>query len=78
LLLTLASTVVLGSESYGTHDHILLSDGSGSLNYFGFQPSRHVCSFEYYRFRVINRVLIPGVDDVPQKEYTPFSIQQTR
>jgi hypothetical protein len=31
LLVALASTVILGSESHGTHDHILLSDGSGSL-----------------------------------------------
>jgi hypothetical protein len=31
LLLALASTVILGSESHRTHDHILLSDGSGSL-----------------------------------------------
>jgi hypothetical protein len=31
LLLALASTVILGSESRGTHDHILLSGGSGSL-----------------------------------------------
>jgi hypothetical protein len=31
LLQALASTVILGSEPRGTHDHILLSDGSGSL-----------------------------------------------
>jgi hypothetical protein len=31
LLLALSNKVVLGSESHGTHDHILLSDGSGSL-----------------------------------------------
>jgi hypothetical protein len=31
LLLALASTVILGSKSHGTHDHILLSDSSGSL-----------------------------------------------
>jgi hypothetical protein len=31
LLLALASTVILGSESHRTHGHILLSDGSGSL-----------------------------------------------
>jgi hypothetical protein len=31
LLLTFASTVILGCEFHGTHDHILLSDGSGSL-----------------------------------------------
>jgi hypothetical protein len=31
LLLALASTVILGSESHETHDHTLLSDGSGSL-----------------------------------------------
>jgi hypothetical protein len=31
LLLTLDSTVILGSESHETHDHILLSDRSGSL-----------------------------------------------
>jgi hypothetical protein len=30
LLLVLASTVTLGSESRGTHDHILLSHDSGS------------------------------------------------
>jgi hypothetical protein len=31
LLLVLASSVVLDSESHGTHDHILLSDDSRSL-----------------------------------------------
>jgi hypothetical protein len=31
LLLDLASTVILRSEFHGTHNHILLSDGSGSL-----------------------------------------------
>jgi hypothetical protein len=31
LLLALASTVILGSESHGTPDHILLPDGYGSL-----------------------------------------------
>jgi hypothetical protein len=31
LLLVLASTKILGSESPGTNCHILLSDGSGSL-----------------------------------------------
>jgi hypothetical protein len=31
LLLALASTVVVVSEPHGTHDHILLSDGSRSL-----------------------------------------------
>jgi hypothetical protein len=31
LLMGLASTVILSSESHKTHDHILLSDGSGSL-----------------------------------------------
>jgi hypothetical protein len=31
LLLTLTSTVILGSEFYGTHGHILVSDSSGSL-----------------------------------------------
>jgi hypothetical protein len=31
LLLALASTVILGSKSHGFHDHILLSDGFGSL-----------------------------------------------
>jgi hypothetical protein len=31
LLLGLASTVILGSESHRTHDQILLPDGSGSL-----------------------------------------------
>jgi hypothetical protein len=30
-LLALANTVILGSESRGTHDNILPSDGSGSL-----------------------------------------------
>jgi hypothetical protein len=28
-MLALASIVILGSESHGTHDHILLSDSSG-------------------------------------------------
>jgi hypothetical protein len=31
LLLVLASTVILGSESNGTHDVILMSDGFRSL-----------------------------------------------
>jgi hypothetical protein len=31
LLLALARTVILGSESHGTHDHILLTDGSRIL-----------------------------------------------
>jgi hypothetical protein len=31
LLLVLASTVILGSDPHGTHDHILLPDGSESL-----------------------------------------------
>jgi hypothetical protein len=31
LLLALASTVILGSKSHGTHNHISMSDGSGSL-----------------------------------------------
>jgi hypothetical protein len=31
LLLALASTVILGSKSQGTHDHILFSDGWVSL-----------------------------------------------
>jgi hypothetical protein len=31
LLLALASTVILGSESHGSHDHILLCDDSGCL-----------------------------------------------
>jgi hypothetical protein len=30
-LLALAITMILGSESHGTYDHILLSDSSGSL-----------------------------------------------
>jgi hypothetical protein len=31
LMLALASTVMLGSEFHGTHNHISLSDGYGSL-----------------------------------------------
>jgi hypothetical protein len=31
LLLVLASTTILGSESHGTHDYISLSDGAGTL-----------------------------------------------
>jgi hypothetical protein len=31
LLLVFVSTVIIGTESHGTHDHILLSDVSGSL-----------------------------------------------
>jgi hypothetical protein len=30
-LMALASTVIVGSDPHGTHDHIFLSDGSGSL-----------------------------------------------
>jgi hypothetical protein len=32
LLLALASTVLLGSETHGTDDHTLLCDSSGSLS----------------------------------------------
>jgi hypothetical protein len=35
-LLVLASTAILGSESHGTHDHILLSDDSGSFQTISF------------------------------------------
>jgi hypothetical protein len=38
----------------------------------------YACLFEYYELPIINRVLIPGVDHVPQKKYIPFSIKQTR
>jgi hypothetical protein len=38
LLLTLASAVILGSESYGTHDHILLSQIRGSPSLEGQVP----------------------------------------
>jgi hypothetical protein len=31
LMLALGSTLILGSESHGTHDHILLPDGSRSV-----------------------------------------------
>jgi hypothetical protein len=31
LLLVLASTVIFDTESHGTHGHILVSDGAGSL-----------------------------------------------
>jgi hypothetical protein len=31
MLLVLVSTVILGSKYHGTHEHILLSDGYGSL-----------------------------------------------
>jgi hypothetical protein len=40
-LLVLASTIILGSDSHGSHDNILFSDGSGSFQaqfshpYFG-------------------------------------------
>jgi hypothetical protein len=39
LLLALSSKVILGSESHGTHDHILLSDGSGILKQVRILPS---------------------------------------
>jgi hypothetical protein len=38
LLLGLASAVILGSESRGTHDHILLFQIRGSLNLEGKVP----------------------------------------
>jgi hypothetical protein len=51
LLLVFASTVILGSGSHGTHDHILLSDGSASiqtsLSKCG-QPSLTRGSCKYY------------------------------
>jgi hypothetical protein len=48
LLLVLASTVVLGSESRGTHDHILLSQIRDSRNLEGQVPV-----FIYPRNRVV-------------------------
>jgi hypothetical protein len=44
LLLALASTVIFGYESHGTHGHILLSDGSGSLQTL---PCCFCCSLCY-------------------------------
>jgi hypothetical protein len=38
MLLVLASAVILGSESLGTHDHILLSQIRGSPNLEGQVP----------------------------------------
>jgi hypothetical protein len=44
LLLELASTVILGSETHGTHDHVLPSHNSGScvtlLTHFGWEGVR--------------------------------------
>jgi hypothetical protein len=44
-LLALASIVILGSESHGTNDHILLSDGSGSLQTLALTPSDFIIYF---------------------------------
>jgi hypothetical protein len=41
LLLVLDKTIFLGSESRGTHDHISLSDGSGS--YLNLRESIATC-----------------------------------
>jgi hypothetical protein len=41
LLLALARTMCLGSKSRGTHDHILLSGGSGS--YLNLRESIATC-----------------------------------
>jgi hypothetical protein len=47
-MLALASTVILGSEPHGTNDHILLSDGSGSLPYSDKQlTARFLHNFIY-------------------------------
>jgi hypothetical protein len=54
LLLALASTVILDSQSHGTHDHILLSDGSGSLHHSPDSSNvRLVVNYEtYFRRKV--------------------------
>jgi hypothetical protein len=48
-LLALASTMIFGSKSHGTHGHILLSDGSGNLQnsppvFKDGQSQRHVAT----------------------------------
>jgi hypothetical protein len=48
-LLVLASTVILGSESHGTHDHILLSDGSGSL----LNTLSYPCSSHHFKYIIV-------------------------
>jgi hypothetical protein len=58
LLLALASTVILGSESRGTHDHILQSHVSGSRATF----SSFFCSKSkslYDRRSVVQSILVP-------------------
>jgi hypothetical protein len=44
-MLALVSTVILGSDSHGTHNHALLSDGSWSL------PN----NIDLYRYMMIER-----------------------
>jgi hypothetical protein len=52
MLLAIASAVILGSESHGTHDHILLFQGSGSCQTLSrlrdellISPSINICNF---------------------------------
>jgi hypothetical protein len=52
LLVALASTMILGSESHGTHGHILLSDGSGSLQDGLLLPSTWLSTIKIMRYHV--------------------------
>jgi hypothetical protein len=63
LLLARASTVILGSEFHGTHNHFLLSDIFGSLQItpsavhilkFGINRQIHRLSFKYNTHRIEN------------------------
>jgi hypothetical protein len=53
LLLAIASTGIHGSESHGTHDHILLSDGSGSLQ---TTPGTRALPYSKHKLDLIIRI----------------------
>jgi hypothetical protein len=67
LLPALTRTVILGSDSRGTHDHILLSD-SGSHwkeHFIGFQMGikRAICLYEVRSYSTFLRQLVAKKQD---------------
>jgi hypothetical protein len=73
LLYALASTMILGSESYGTHDHILLSDGSESLQTVGWLHSKVKVKIEVtLRLAVYRQTVRFGVKPLETEDQRVF------
>jgi hypothetical protein len=73
LLLALTSTVILGFEFHGSHDHILMSDGSGSL-----QISRVRVTLRPAGYRQSVRLSAKPLENKDQKFLFSFATEPLR